>query len=104
MLVTARRSISNPDSKVANSDAETLDLNPGARVAFELCGIEVPGAGQAAIEEREEQNFSILRPGAATIRVAVQAQDAPTRREQYRVYIYTTGAMTIKPQAETTGV
>lgn len=90
--------------KIANSDAETLDLNPRARVAFELCGIEVPSAGRAAIEEREEQNFSILPAGGGTIRVVVQAQDAPAREERYRVYIDTTGAMTIKPQAETAEV
>lgn len=90
--------------KIANSDAETLDLNPKARVAFELCGIEVPSAGRAAIEDREEQNFSILPAGSGTIRVVVQAQDAPAREEQYRVYIDTTGAMTIKPHAENTEV
>ncbi len=67
--------------KVANSDAEVLDLNPGARVAFESCGIEVPSAGRAAIEDRAEQNFSILPAGSGTIRVVVQAQDAPAREE-----------------------
>ena len=30
--------------KVANSDSEKVDLNPGARVVFELCGVEVNGA------------------------------------------------------------
>lgn len=87
--------------KVANSEAETLDLNPGARVAFELCAIEVASGGQASIEERDEQTFSILPPGSGTIRVVVQAQGAPAREEQYRVYIDTNGAMTIKPQSET---
>ena len=87
--------------KVANSEAEVLDLNPGARVAFELCGVDVTGAEPASTEVRDNQTFSILPLGSGTIRVAVQAQDAPTREDQYRVYIDTTGAMTIRPQAET---
>src|SRR5262249_2221568 len=47
--------------KVANSDAEELDLNPQGRVAFELCGVEVDGSVPTTpAEAREEQTFSIL--------------------------------------------
>jgi hypothetical protein len=88
--------------KVANSETEKLDLNPGARVAFELCAIEVNGAGTgssaSATDERDSQTFSILPAGSGTIRVVVDAYDAPPWEEQYRVYIDSSGAMTIKPQ------
>ena len=84
--------------KVANADAENVDLNPGARVVFELCGIEVPGAGQPAVEERSQQTFSILPSGSGTVRVVLEARNAPTQSLEYSVYIDTTGAMTIKPQ------
>jgi hypothetical protein len=86
--------------KVANSDAEELDLNPRGRVAFELCAVEVENADSAAPEERVEQTFSILPVGSGTIGVVAESYGAPSRDEQYRVYIDTTGAMTIKPQSE----
>jgi hypothetical protein len=84
--------------KVANSDAEGLDLNPGARVVFELGGIEVQGADTSvAAEERDGQTFSILPPGSGTIRVLVGARDVTATEQSYTVYIDTTGSMTIKP-------
>jgi hypothetical protein len=86
--------------KIANSDAEKVDLNPGARVVFELCGVEVNGTAPASAEEREQQTFSILPSGSGSIRVSVEARNTPSRQEEYRVYIDTTGSMTIKPQAE----
>jgi hypothetical protein len=86
--------------KIANSDSEKVDLNPGARVVFELCGVEVNGAAPASVEERAQQTFSILPNGSGSIRVFVEARNAPSREEEYRVYIDSTGSMTIKPQAE----
>jgi hypothetical protein len=86
--------------KVANSDTEKVDLNPGARVVFELCGVEVNGAAPGSVEAREQQTFSILPTGSGSIRLLTEARDAPSREEEYRVYIDSTGAMTIKPQAE----
>ena len=86
--------------KIANSDSEKVDLNPGARVVFELCGVEVNGAAPASVEERAQQTFSILPNGSGSIRVFVEARNAPSRQEEYRVYIDTNGSMTIKPQAE----
>ena len=87
--------------KVANSDVERLDLNPGARVAFELCAIEVNGHDAHEAEERAQQTFSILPPGSGMLRVLAEAYDAPAVEKQYRVYVDTTGSMTIKPQADT---
>lgn len=86
--------------KVANSDAERVDLNPGARVVFELCGVEVNGTTPASVEERTQQTFSILPNGSGSIRVFVEARNTPPREEEYRVYIDSTGSMTIKPQAK----
>jgi hypothetical protein len=87
--------------KVANSDAETLDLNPRGRVAFELGGIVVNGAERLeSPEERESQTFSILPVGSGTITVVAEADDVPARSEQYMLYIDSAGTMTIKPQAE----
>lgn len=87
--------------RVANSDAERLDLNPRARVAFELCAIEANGSATgAAAEEREQQTFSILPSGSGTLRVLTEGYGIPALETQYRVYVDSTGAMTIKPQAE----
>lgn len=87
--------------KVANSDAEKLDLNPRGRVAFELGGIVVNGLERPEpTEERESQTFSILPVGSGTITVVAEADDAPSRTEQYMLYIDSVGAMTIKPQAD----
>jgi len=86
--------------KIANSDSEKVDLNPGARVVFELCGVEVNGGAPASVEEREQQTFSILPSGSGSIRLFAGARNAPSREEEYRVYIDTTGSMTIKPQSE----
>lgn len=84
--------------KVANSDAESIDLNPGARVIFELCGIEVTGAQPAAPETRGEQTFSIIPPGSGTLRLFAEGRDAPVREEELRLYVDTNGSMTIRPQ------
>ena len=46
------------------------------------------------------QTFSILPNGSGSIRLFTEARDAPSREEEYRVYIDTTGSMTIKPQSE----
>jgi hypothetical protein len=87
--------------KVANSEAEELDLNPRARVAFELCGIVVDGSGRLEpAEERDGQTFSILPVGSGTIRVVAEARDVPAREEQYTLYVDSIGTMTIKPQAD----
>jgi hypothetical protein len=84
--------------KVANSNAERLDLNPGARVVFELGGIEMQGADTGVVaEERDGQTFSILPAGSGTIRVLVGARDVPATEQSYTVYIDTTGKMTIRP-------
>lgn len=85
--------------KVANSDAEELDLNPGARVVFELCGIEVNGAQPASPETRGEQTFSIVPAGSGTLRLVAEARDAPARAEELRLYVDTNGTMTIRPQS-----
>lgn len=87
--------------KIANSDAEQIDLNPGARVMFELCGIEVDGAEPMAPEARDRQTFSILPAGSGTLRIFAEAKDAPAREERFMVYIDSTGAMTIRPQSGT---
>jgi len=85
--------------KVANSDADTIDLNPGARVAFELCGIEASGIEPAAPEDRSEQTFSIVPPGSGTLRLVAEARDAAALEEEMRLYVDTSGKMTIKPQS-----
>jgi len=85
--------------KIANSDAEVLDLNPGARVVFELCGIEVNGEQPVAPEARSEQTFSIVPPGSGTLRLFAEARDTPAREEELRLYVDTNGAMTIRPQS-----
>jgi hypothetical protein len=87
--------------KVANSDAEVLDLNPRARVAFELGGVVANGNGRLEpAEERDGQTFSILPAGSGTIRVMAEASDMPTREEQFTLYIDSAGTMTIKPQGD----
>jgi len=87
--------------KVANSDAEQLDLNPLARVAFELSGVVANGNGRVEpAEERDSQTFSILPAGSGTIRVVAEASDTPATEARYLLYIDTAGTMTIKPQAE----
>jgi hypothetical protein len=85
--------------KIANSEAEQIDLNPGARVAFELCGVDVNGAEAATAEGREVQTFSIVPPGSGMLRVFAEARDAQSKEERLMVYIDTNGAMTIRPQA-----
>jgi hypothetical protein len=85
--------------KIANSDAEQIDLNPGARVVFELCGVDVNGAETATAELRETQTFSIVPAGSGMLRVFAEARDAPAQEERLMVYIDTNGAMTIRPQA-----
>jgi hypothetical protein len=85
--------------KVANSDAEEIDLKPLASVVFELCGVDANGADTRGLAEtRDGQTFSILPAGSGTIRIVAEADDAPTVEKQYTVYINTVGAMTIKPQ------
>ena len=91
--------------KVANSDAEALDLNPRARVAFELGGVAVNGAGgPEPAEERDSQTFSILPAGSGTIRVMADASGIPAKEEHFTLYIDSVGTMTIKPQAEVSDV
>ena len=86
--------------KVANSDTESLNLNPRACVAFELCGIEVNGSERVEpTEEREGQTFSIVPVGSGIIRVIAEAHDAPSIEGQYTLYIDSIGTMTIKPQS-----
>jgi hypothetical protein len=87
--------------KVANSDAEEVDLKPRGRVVFELCGVEAIGAeaSERAAEARESQTFSIVPLGSGTIRVLAEARNAPAREEHYTLYVDRTGTMTIKPQA-----
>ena len=85
--------------KVANSDAEEIDLKPLASVVFELCGVDADGADAMGLAEtRDGQTFSIVPAGSGTIRVIAEADDAPTIEKQYTVYINTVGAMTIKPR------
>jgi hypothetical protein len=86
--------------KVANSDTESLNLNPRARVAFELCGIEVNGGERVEpTEEREGQTFSIVPVGSGVISVMAEAHDVPSIEAHYTLYIDSVGTMTIKPQA-----
>ena len=87
------------ETKVSRYDGIVDDLNPGARVAFELCGVDVNGAETATAEAREAQTFSILPAGSGMLRVFAEARDAPAREERLMVYIDTNGAMTIRPQA-----
>jgi hypothetical protein len=85
--------------KVANSDAEEIDLKPRGRVVFELCGVEAIGADASErAEARESQTFSIVPLGSGTIRVLAVARNAPAREEHYTLYVDRTGTMTIKPQ------
>jgi len=85
--------------KVANSDAEEIDLKPHGRVVFELCGVETVGAeASQRAEARESQTFSIVPVGSGTIRLFAEAANAPAREEHYTLYVDGTGAMTIKPQ------
>ena len=87
--------------KVANSDAEELDLNPRARVAFELGGVVANGGDRVEpAEERNSQTFSILPAGSGTVRVLAEGADIPAVEERYTLYIDSAGTMTIKPQAE----
>lgn len=87
--------------KIANSDAEVLDLNPRARVAFELAGVVANGGAKLEpTEERDGQTFSILPPGSGTVHVVAQAAHMPVREERYTLYIDSVGTMTIRPQAE----
>jgi hypothetical protein len=89
--------------KVANSDAEVLDLNPRARVAFELGGVVANGNGPLEpAEERDDQTFSILPAGSGTLSVMAEASDVPTREEQFTLYIDSAGTMTIRPQGDGT--
>lgn len=85
--------------KVANSDAETLDINPGARVVFELCGIEVHGGEPIAAETRDTQTFSIIPAGSGTLRLFAESRDAPACEDELRLYVDTNGSMTIRPQS-----
>lgn len=85
--------------KVANSDAEEVDLKPRGRVVFELCGVEASGADASArAEARESQTFSIVPSGSGTIRLLAEAANAPAREERFTLYVDSRGAMTIKPQ------
>jgi len=85
--------------KVANADAEEIDLKPNARVVFELCGVAGNGAVSLEMAEaREEQTFSILPVGSGTIRIVAESDDAPSAAEEYTLYIDSAGAMTIRPQ------
>jgi hypothetical protein len=88
--------------RVANSEAEEVDLKPRGRVVFELCGVEATGAEAAtadAAEERDGQTFSIVPAGSGTIRLLAEAQNAPSIVEHFTLYVDRTGSMTIKPQA-----
>lgn len=87
--------------KVANSEAEEVDLKPRGRVVFELCGVEAIGAdaSMAAAEERDGQTFSIVPAGGGTIRLLAEAENAPSIEERFTLYVDRRGAMTIKPQA-----
>ncbi len=87
--------------KVANSEAEEIDLKPRGRVVFELCGVEAVEAKveTAAAEEREGQTFSIVPSGSGTIQLLAEADNAPAVEERYMLYVDGRGAMTIKPQA-----
>jgi hypothetical protein len=86
--------------KIANAEAEDIDLKPLARVVFELCGVAVNGSGASpTAEAREDQTFSILPVGSGTIRIVAVSDDAPAIERRYTLYIDTAGTMTIKPQA-----
>ena len=85
--------------KIANAEAEDIDLKPLARVVFELCGVAVNGSGApSTAEAREDQTFSILPVGSGTIRIVAVSDDAPAIERRYTLYIDTAGTMTIKPQ------
>lgn len=85
--------------KVANSEAEEVDLKPRGRVAFELCGIEAIGDNAAAMAEaRDVQSFSIVPAGSGTIRLLAEAENAPAIERRYMLYVDGRGTMTIKPQ------
>ena len=85
--------------KIANAEAEDIDLKPLARVVFELCGVAVNGSGATpTAEAREDQTFSILPVGSGTIRIVAVSDDAPAIERRYTLYIDTAGTMTIKPQ------
>lgn len=85
--------------KIANAEAEDIDLKPLARVVFELCGVAVNGSGAPpTAEAREDQTFSILPVGSGTIRIVAVSDDAPAIERRYTLYIDTAGTMTIKPQ------
>jgi hypothetical protein len=85
--------------KIANAEAEDIDLKPLARVVFELCGVAVNGSGASpTAEAREDQTFSILPVGSGTIRIVAVSDDAPAIEGRYTLYIDTAGKMTIKPQ------
>ena len=85
--------------KIANAEAEDIDLKPLARVVFELCGVAVNGSGApATAEARQDQTFSILPVGSGTIQIVAVSDDAPAMERRYTLYIDTAGTMTIKPQ------
>lgn len=85
--------------KIANAEAEDIDLKPLARVVFELCGVAVNGSGASpTAEAREDQTFSILPVGSGTIKIVAVSDDAPALEMRYTLYIDTAGTMTIKPQ------
>jgi len=85
--------------KVANSDAEEVDLKPRGRVVFELCGVEAIGEEAAATAEpRDGQTFSIVPLGCGTVRLRAEAENAPSLEANYTIYVDQRGAMTIKPQ------
>jgi len=85
--------------KIANAEAEDIDLKPLARVVFELCGVAVYGSGApATAEARQDQTFSILPVGSGTIQIVAVSDDAPAMERRYTLYIDTAGTMTIKPQ------
>ena len=87
--------------KVANADAEEINLKPHGRVVFELCGVEANGAGALELADaREVQTFSILPVGSGTIRLVAETDDAPSTQKQYMLYIDSVGTMTIKPQSD----
>ena len=85
--------------KIANAEAEDIDLKPLARVVFELCGVAVNGSGASpTAEAREDQTFSILPVGSGTIQIVAVSDDAPAMERRFTLYIDTAGTMTIKPQ------
>lgn len=87
--------------KVANSDAEEIELKPRGRVVFELCGVEVDDAGAAArAEARDAQTFSIIPTGSGTISLMAEAANAPACAQRYMLYVDARGIMTIKPQLD----